>query len=159
MAGVTREAGNAHSSGTPGSISFARSSQVYRVFTGLVFVFYIYCLSNDVWQRLSILDLSAGTFIITNKHRCIIVTVLVWSIQAAILPSGHKIIEIIVASPVILARRVSESPECFRCRRSCQCIVEVIRQYLVTGAVIVVILTVLQRCLINCLQETDGRSI
>ena len=36
VTGVTREAGNAYSSGAPGSTSFARSSLLYWVFTGWI---------------------------------------------------------------------------------------------------------------------------
>ena len=46
MAGVTHETGNAHSSGTPSSTSFARSSLLYWVLSGFVFIFYISGLSN-----------------------------------------------------------------------------------------------------------------
>ena len=62
---ITREAGNAHSSGTPGSTPFASSAKLYWVFTGLIFIFYSCCsLSIDLWHRISILDLSADTLII-----------------------------------------------------------------------------------------------
>ena len=39
------------------------SSLLYWVFTGWILIFYSCCLFNDLWHRISILDLSAGTFI------------------------------------------------------------------------------------------------
>ena len=48
VTGVTREAGNAYSSGAPGSTSFARSSLLYWVFTGWILIFYSCCLFNDL---------------------------------------------------------------------------------------------------------------
>ena len=61
-----REAGNAYSSGAPGSTSFARSSLLYLVFTGWFLIFYLCCLFNDLLHRITILDLSAGTFAYPN---------------------------------------------------------------------------------------------
>ena len=48
MTGVTREAGNAYSTGAPGSTSFARSSLLYWMFTGWILIFYSCCLFNDL---------------------------------------------------------------------------------------------------------------
>ena len=48
VTGVTHEAGNAHTSGAPGSPSFARSSLLYWVFTGFILIFYSCCLCNDL---------------------------------------------------------------------------------------------------------------
>ena len=64
VAGITRKARNAHSSGTPGSHFFARSYLLYWVFTGLMLTFYPCGLFSGLLHRLSILDLSAGTLII-----------------------------------------------------------------------------------------------
>ena len=61
---VNYHSGNAHYSGTPDFTSFARSPLLYWLFTGLVLIFYTCCLFDNLLQRISNFDVSAGTFII-----------------------------------------------------------------------------------------------